>query len=81
MAILASSILAGFEQLQHFRDLSLYLKEVTELGGEALFLQVLHHGFAPEQIYGHPRGQETLVLLPLQRLEVSDKDEQPLIQE
>lgn len=48
---------------------------MAELGGEALLLQVLHHGFAPEQVYGHAGGQETLVLLPLQRLEGgTDKD-------
>lgn len=58
-----------------------YLQKVAELGGEALFLQVLHHGFPPEEIYGHPGGEETLVLLPLQRLEGSDKDEQPLVRE
>lgn len=69
MELLACGFLAGFELLQRFCDVSLYLQEVAELGGEALFLQVLHHGFAPKQVDGHPRGQETLVLLPLQRLE------------
>lgn len=79
---LARGRLAGFDLTQHVCDLSLcYLQEVAQLGGEALFLQVFHHGFAPEQIDGHPWGQEALVLLPLQRLEESDKDEEPLVRE
>ncbi|KAG9333584.1 hypothetical protein JZ751_011321 [Albula glossodonta] len=38
----------------------------AELSGEALLLHILHGGFAPEQIDGHPGGKEALVLLPLQ---------------
>ena len=45
-----------------------YLDVPGKLGGEALLLHVLHSSLAPEQINGHTRGEETLVLLPLQGL-------------
>lgn len=40
----------------------------AELGGESLLLHVLDGSFTSEQVDGHTRRQETLVLLPLQRL-------------
>lgn len=40
----------------------------AELGGETLLLHILHGSFTPEQVDGGTRREETLMLLPLQRL-------------
>lgn len=47
----------------------------AELRGEALLLHVLDGRFASEQVDGHTRRQEALMLLPLQRLEEGEGDD------
>lgn len=46
-----------------------YLDVSAELGGESFLLHIFDGSFTSEQINGHTRRQETLMLLPLQRLE------------
>lgn len=50
-----------------------YLDVSAELGGESLLLHVLDGSFTSEQVDGHTRRQETLVLLPLQRLKEEEE--------
>lgn len=45
-----------------------YLDVPAQLSRESLLLYILDCSFASEQIDGHTRRQESLMLLPLQRL-------------
>ena len=51
-----------------------YLDVSAELGGEALLLHIFDGSFTPEQVDGHTRRQEPLMLLPLQRLKEEKAD-------
>lgn len=51
-----------------------YLDVSAELGGEALLLHIFNGSFTPEQVDSHTRRQETLMLLPLQRLREENVD-------
>lgn len=46
-----------------------YLDVSVELGGETFLLHIFNCSFTSEQVDSHTRRQETLMLLPLQRLE------------
>lgn len=46
-----------------------YLDVSAELGGETFLLHIFNRSFTSEQVNSRTRRQETLMLLPLQRLE------------
>ena len=50
--------------MSHARNLDL----PAELGGETLLLHILNGSFPPEQVDSGSGREETLMLLPLQRL-------------
>lgn len=62
--------------LSHHENLDLS----AELGGETLLLHILNGSFAPEQVDSGARREETLMLLPLQRLENKPADTVTLAQ-
>lgn len=57
-------------ELSHYKNLDLS----AELGGETLLLHILNGSFTPEQVDSGTRREETLMLLPLQRLENKPAD-------
>lgn len=58
------------KESSHYKNLDLS----AELGGETLLLHILDGSFTPEQVDSGTRREETLMLLPLQRLKKKPVD-------